>query len=170
MAKKGILLIISVITLIFAGCSYGMDKEPLQEKKTEFSLISQNEIFELNSDISNINLEPVKVEYGSGDGFKWTNNYYADIEIKALYSDDNTTSIIKISTKSSLYETPKGIKVGDVVEKLVNAYREDLLHPEYVDKEYYVYDPENDIGFNRIYFCIENDVINEIIIENGIDG
>ena len=55
------------------------------------------------------------------------------------------------------------------MQKLQEKYPEDLEKAN-SDKIWYVYNPQNDLGFNRIYFYIENDVITRIIIENGIDG
>ena len=92
------------------------------------------------------------------------------IEIKALISDDNKSIINKISTESAVYETSRGIKVGDNTRKLRDLYKEHLAYSESVERKYYVYDPENDIGFKRIYFYVDDDIINEIIIEDGIDG
>ena len=136
----------------------------------EFCLISENTIIELNSDMANISMKPTSVEHGSGDGFKWTDNKYEDVEIRAMISDDNKSIINKISTESTAYETTRGIKVGDNTKKLKDLYKDYLTYSESIERKYYVYDPDNDIGFKRIFFYVENDVINKIIIEDGIDG
>ncbi len=141
-----------------------------EKEKTEFCLVSKNAIIELNSDMSKLQIQPTSVEQGSGDGFRWTDNKYEDVEIKALISDDNKSIINKISTESPAYETSRGIKVGDSVTKLKDTYKENLTYSESVERKYYVFDPDNDIGFKRIYFYVENDAVNKIIIEDGIDG
>ncbi len=185
---KKITLILLIITLLMmAGCkdnkqnslylpeaendkiftTVGGDEE---KEKTEFCLISNNIIIELNTDMSKLHMQPTSVENGSGDGFRWTNNKYEDVEIKALISDDNKSIINKISTESTAYETSRGIKVGDSVVKLKDIYNEKLIYSESVERKYYMYDPDNDIGFNRIYFYCTNDTITRIVIENGIDG
>ena len=147
----------------------GEDKKKTQAE-TEFCLISENAFIELNSDMANISMVPINFEQGSGDGFKWTENKYADIQIKALLSNDDKWFINKIITNSSVYETARGICVGDSVSKLKDTYKDNLEYSESIEKSYYVYDPENDIGFKRIFFHVENDSINEIVIEDGIDG
>lgn len=140
------------------------------EEKSEFCLVKEDTIIELNTDMSKLQLQPTSVEQGSGDGFKWTINKYEDVEIKALISDDNKSIINKISTESADYQTTRGIKVGDSVITLKDVYNEHLIYSESVEKKYYMYDPDNDIGFNRIYFYCTDDTITKIIIENGIDG
>ncbi|MEE1258459.1 MAG: hypothetical protein UHN47_18435, partial [Lachnospiraceae bacterium] len=97
-------------------------------------------------------------------------NKYEDVEIRAMISDDNESIISKISTESAAYETTRGIKVGDNTKKLKDLYKDYLIYSESIERKYYVYDPDNDIGFKRIFFYVENDVINKIIIEDGIDG
>ncbi len=140
------------------------------EERSEFCLVKANTIIELNTDMSKLQMQPTSVEHGSGDGFKWTINKYEDVEIKALISDDNKSIINKISTESADYQTSRGIKVGDSVSTLKDVYNEYLMYSESVEKKYYMYDPDNDIGFNRIYFYCTDDTITKIVIENGIDG
>lgn len=188
---KKITLILLMITLVMiTGCkdnktkniylpeakndkiytTVGGKNENDEKSKSEFCLISEETIIELNSDLSKVQMKPIRVENGFGDGFKWTDNKYDNIEIKALISDDNKSIINKISTESAVYETSRGIKVGDNTRKLRDLYKEHLAYSESVERKYYVYDPENDIGFKRIYFYVDDDIINEIIIEDGIDG
>ena len=185
--KNNILILVIISLLLLIGCK---DDNPQkvsppesendktfttvgygeEEEKTEFCLISESVIIQLNTDLSQLHMEPISVENGSGDGFKWTDNKYEDVEIKALISDDNKSIINKISTESSAYETTGGIKVGDSVVKLKDVYEEDLIYSESIERNYYLYDPDNDIGFNKIYFYCTNDTITRIVIENGIDG
>lgn len=146
----------------------GGDKQE-DKKQTEFCLISTDTAIELNSDIEKVNLKPLSVEHGSGDGFKWTENKYADVVIKVLYSDDGKGFINRITTTSPNYETARGLKVGDGVSKLTDTY-DDLKYSETIEESYYVYDPETDIGFKRIFFYVENDSVREIVVEDGIDG
>lgn len=185
--KKTNLILLMITLLTFTGCkdnstknfyipetkndniytSVGGDEA---KEKTEFCLVSKNTIIELDSDMSKLQMKPISVEPGSGDGFRWTDNKYEDVEIKALISDDNKSIINKISTESPAYETSRGIKVGDSVTKLEDTYKEDLTYSQSVERKYYVYDPDNDIGFKRIFFYVENNAIYKIIIEDGIDG
>ena len=183
--KKLTLFMMVIALLAIAGCKDSKKELYLPEAKndkiyttigeddkyqTEFCLISPKTIIELNLDIKKLNMQPVSVEYGSGDGFKWTENKYEDVLIKALISDNNKEIINRITTTSSNYETVRGIKVGDSVSKLTNTYKDNLEYSESTEKSYYIYDPENDIGFKRIFFYVDNDIINEIVIEDGIDG
>lgn len=185
--KKITLILLMIMLLMIAGCKDD-NQENLylpeakndkiyttvggneEKEKTEFCLVSKNTIIELNTDISKLQMQPTSVEQGSGDGFRWTNNKYEDVEIKALISDDNKSIINKISTESTAYQTSRGIKVGDSVVKLKDMYKENLTYSESVERKYYMYDPDNDIVFNRIYFYCTNDTITRIVIENGIDG
>ena len=188
--KKLILFLVIIALLMISGCkdnkpkniylpeakndkiytTVGGENENAENSKTEFCLISESAIIELNSNLSKLMMEPISVEQGSGDGFKWTDNKYEDVEIRALISDDNESIINKISTESAAYETARGIKVGDNTKKLKDLYKEYLTYSESIERKYHVYDPDNDIGFKRIFFYVENDVINKIIIEDGIDG
>jgi len=185
---KKITFVLMIITfLMFAGCKDDDQKSLYlpetkndnistaiagneNKDKSEFCLISQNVIIELNTDMSKLQIQPTSVEQGSGDGFRWIINKYDDVEIKALISDDNKSIINKISTESTAYQTSRGIKVGDSVVTLKDMYKENLIYSESVEMKYYMYDPDNDIGFNRIYFYCTNDTITRIVIENGIDG
>ena len=187
--KKITLILLMITLLMLTGCkdnkknlylpeaendkiytTIGGEVENKTQAETEFCLISEKVIIELNSDMANISMVPINIKQGSGDGFKWTDNKYEDVEIKALISDDNKSIINKISTESAVYETARGIKVGDNTKKLKELYKEYLTFSESIERKYYVYDPDNDIGFKRIFFYVENDVINKIIIEDGIDG
>ena len=124
--------------------------------------------FKLNADMSTIGKEAISEIEGSGDGFRWKEYAYEDIFVKALLLDGDATNIISISTTSNNYKTPRDIKVGDSLQKLQEEYQEDLTKAN-SDEILYVYEPQN-VGFNRIYFYIENDTITKITLENGIDG
>lgn len=124
--------------------------------------------FKLNADMSTIGKESIGEIEGSGDGFHWKEYTYEDIFVKALLTDGNSTNIILISTTSNNYKTPRDIKVGDSLKKLQEKYKDELTKAN-SDETYYIYEPEV-VGFNRIYFYIENDIITKITLENGIDG
>ncbi len=166
--KKAIAVMCAVTLLLISGCAGGYEENEMVV--SEFCLISDDVIIELNADIAKIDIEPLSVEYGSGDGFKWTINKYEDVEIKTLLSDENINLINKVSTEAPLYKTTRGIKVGDDITKLEKLYNEYLTYSKSPEKTYYVYDPEDDIGFKRIYFYVKNNKISKIIIEDGIDG
>ena len=142
-----------------------------QDLNTEFALLADGFTINLNSDISTLNMEAINVKEDSGDGFQWKDYLYEDAVITALITDDNTESIIKITTTSDNYKTPRGIKVGDNLELLKELYKDNLVKGLTDSNEtYYIYDSEDDIGFNRIYFYLENDNISKIEVINGIDG
>lgn len=124
--------------------------------------------FKLNADMSTISKEPISELEGRGDGFHWKEYTYEDIFVKALIVENNSTNIILISTDSNKYKTPRGVKVGDSLPKLQETYSDDLSKAN-SDEICYVYEPQ-EVGFNRIYFYIENDIITKIMLENGIDG
>ena len=168
--KKLISVIGIIVLLLLSGCDLGAEHKNIGEK-SEFCLISETIVIELNMDISKVNKEPISVALGSGDGFDWAVNQYDDIEIKTLLSDDDKNIINRISTQSPNYETARGIRVGDGVAKLLDLHKEDLAHSKSPEAEYYLFDPEDDIGFKKIYFYIDkNDAIHTIVMEDGIDG
>lgn len=94
----------------------------------EFSLIDTNNIkVILKDDITNFKKEPVKSEFDKGDGYMWRTYTYDDITVTALLNTFvGKYYINKIETTSSNYKTPKGIGVGDKLEKLQEAYISDL--------------------------------------------
>ena len=121
----------------------------------------------LNEDINLFSKEPISEEEGRGDGFHWKDYVYDDIEIHALIGDDGIERCNRIITTSQNYKTPREIKVGDSLEELLKLYPEASKDPW---NNIYIYHPEDEIGFNRIFFTLKNDVIIEIKLENGIDG
>ena len=94
----------------------------------EFSLIDTNNIkVILKDDITNFKKEPVKSEFDKGDGYMWRTYTYDDITITALLNTFvGKYYINKIETTSPNYKTPKGIGVGDKLEKLQGTYISDL--------------------------------------------
>lgn len=176
MKKRHFITLFALVVLLF-GCNSAT--ETLVEQKipenvdTEFCLISQDgKIYELNSEFPFANIKPMSVESGSGDGFKWEIYIYPTIEIKALISDDGKKYINKITTTSSGFQTTRGIRVGDDEERLLEAYKDDLKF-SYIERTGgfgYMYDPEGDLGFNKIFFDFENSKIERITLENCIDG
>jgi len=176
MKKRHYITLFALVVLLF-GCTSKTEKiverEIPENIDTEFCLISQDgKIYELNSEFPFANIKPMSVESGSGDGFKWEIYTYPTIEIKALISDDGKKYINKITTTSSDFQTPRGIRVGDDEEKLLEAYKDDLKI-SYLDRTGffgYMYDPEDDIGFNKIFFDFKDYKIERIVIENCIDG
>ena len=138
-------------------------------RNKELLLLSKDNIqFKLNADVSTINKKPISEKEGRGDGFHWKDYFYEDVSLKALIGDDNSTRIIRISTTSDNYNTPRNIKVGDSLKNLQERYPENLTKA-LSDEDCYVYVPQS-IGVNRMYFYLENDKIKKIVIENGIDG
>ena len=139
---------------------------------SEFALYSANAGVALNADISQFEKEPIKVKDGSGDGFSWREYEYYDITVKALKVDDSDkTNVIKIMTSSPNYITNRGIKTGDSIYLLKERYHEYLYYQENTDKgNYYLYDPENDLGFKKIRFYVEDEIIKTIELEDTIDG
>lgn len=94
----------------------------------KFSLIGQSsEKAILNDNISNFNKEVIKSEFDNGDGYMWRTYTYDDITITALLNTFvGKYYINKIETTSPNYKTPKGIGVGDKLEKLQGTYISDL--------------------------------------------
>lgn len=138
----------------------------------EFCLVNDEMRVVLNAEMTEFNKEPIEVKEERMDGFHWKDYKYDDIEIRANLNDENNrTMITKILTSSDKYKTLRGIKVGDNLELLKELYPDDLIKAlTNPDENVYIYEPQDDLGFNRIYFYLENDVITEIKIENGIDG
>lgn len=178
MKKRHLITLFALAVLLF-GCTSKTEKlveQVIPENiDTEFCLItSEGKIYELNSEMPFVNIKPTNVESGSGDGFKWEIYTYPTIEIKALISDDGKKYINKITTTSSGFKTPRGIEIGDDEGKLLEAYNGEDLKISYLGRTPgyfgYMYDPEDDIGFNKIFFDFENSKIERITIENCIDG
>ncbi len=176
MKKIFISSIIAAICLFTTSCDKGIRTSDVIEipdiAVSEFALCSGDLRIALNGDIAHLKKEPIKVKDGSGDGFSWREYEYYDISVKALKSDDSDiTNIIKITTSSPDYKTSNGIKVGDSVEVLKELYKEHLFYQKNTDSgNYYLYDPENDIGFKKIRFYIEDETIKTIELEDCIDG
>ncbi len=169
-------IILVILCFIVTGCNNDVElpksTDVLNTKKSEFCLISADNTYELNLEMPFANIKPTNVESGSGDGFKWEIYTYPDIEIKVLISEDGKKYINEITTTSCDYKTSRGIKVGDDLEELSEVYKEELEVFAYMENgpTVYMYDPEDDIGFNKIYFYIYDGVINRITLINGIDG
>ena len=90
---------------------------------------------------------------------------YANLYIRALlasYVDDYY--IMQIETTSPKYKTKRGISVGDTLEKLKEAYPENLTRVPTDTKEIIWCYPYSD--FISITFNITDGVISKIIIEN----
>ena len=139
----------------------------------EFCLFNDEMKVLLNSKLLVFSKEPIEVKEERMDGFHWKDYKYDDIEIRSSLGDDSgeNTMITKITTASNSYKTTRGIKVEDNLELLKELYPDDLIKAlTNPDENVYIYAPQDDLGFNRIYFYLENDVITEIKIENGIDG
>ena len=103
----------SEIYNVFADFSTWAYKE---NTEGELFLMSDDVTFRLNTGISTIAKQPVSETEGSGDGFHWKEYSYDDVFVKALLGDDNSTQIIRISTTSGKYKTPRDISVGDSVK------------------------------------------------------
>ncbi len=176
MKKAFISILLVAICLLTISCNKDVKVSDIVEMPditvSEFALYSGELGVALNADISRFKKEPIKVKDGSGDGFRWSEYEYYDITVKALKSDDtDKTNIIKITTSSPEYETSRGIKVGDNIELLKALYDEYLYYQENTDNgNYYLYDPEDDLGFKKIRFYVENEIIKTIELEDTIDG
>ncbi len=108
----------------------------------EFSLIDVNNNTEviLKDDITNFKKEPVKSKFSKGDGYMWRTYTYDDITVTAfLEIFVGKYYISEIETTSPNYKTPKGIGVGDKLEKLQEAYTSDLSMVNTEDAQNIVY-------------------------------
>jgi hypothetical protein len=175
MKKVFACILLIAICILTASCNNDVSFSDVVKNpditEAEFALYSGDLSIALNTDITNFKKEPIKVKDGSGDGFSWSEYEYYDITVKALKTDDGTTNVIKITTSSSDYVTSKGIKVGDNTELLKERYDEYLYYQENIDNgDYYLYDPENDLGFKKIRFYVEDEIIKTIEMEDTIDG
>lgn len=114
----------------------------------EFSLIDANNVkVILKDDIANFKKEPLKSEFDKGDGYMWRTYTYDDITVTALLNTFvGKYYINKIETTSPNYKTPKGIGVGDKLEKLQGTYISDLsrINTEEIQNIVYQYkEPSN---------------------------
>lgn len=120
----------------------------------EFSLIDTNNIkVILKDDITNFKKEPVKSEFDKGDGYMWRTYTYDDITITALLNTFvGKYYINKIETTSPNYKTPKGIGVGDKLEKLQGTYISDLsrINTEEIQNIVYQYKEPSKIDDNLL--------------------
>lgn len=142
-----------------------------EDINTEYTLLTvDNKKVILNEDIKLFDKEPISTEEGRGDGYHWNDYVYDDIEIHAIFNDDGKEMCNRITTTSTNYRTTRGAKVGDSLEVLSELYPDDLKKAStYPWSDLYIYEPQ-EVGFNRIYFTLENDIITKIMLENGIDG
>lgn len=136
----------------------------------EFSLIDTNNIkVILKDDITNFKKEPVKSEFDKGDGYMWRTYTYDDITITALLNTFvGKYYINKIETTSPNYKTPKGIGVGDKLEKLQGTYISDLsrINTEEIQNIVYQYKEPSKSDDNllgaEMNFYIKNGKITKI--------
>ena len=132
----------------------------------EFALMDNdgNKI-QLNDSIKTVKEGLISSKYNSSDGFHVREYSYANLYIRALlasYVDDYY--IMQIETTSPKYKTKRGISVGDTLEKLKEAYPENLTRVPTDTKEIIWCCPYSD--FISITFNITDGVISKIIIEN----
>lgn len=176
MKKTIISILLVVLCFLTVSCNKEVSLSDVVENPDntmpEFVLHSKDFDIALNGDITHLKKEPIKVKDGVGDGFRWSEYEYYDITVKALKTDEaGITNIIKITTSSPEYETSKGIRVGDSAERLKELYNEYLYYQENADTgDNYLYDPEDDLGFKKIRFYVEDEVIKTIELEDTIDG
>lgn len=136
----------------------------------EFSLIDTNNIkVILKDDITNFKKEPVKSEFDKGDGYMWRTYTYDDITVTALLNTFvGKYYINKIETTSPNYKTPKGIGVGDKLEKLQGTYISDLsrINTEEIQNIVYQYKEPSKSDDNllgaEMNFYIKNGKITKI--------
>ena len=149
---------------------------PVEKKEkvnTEYALITDDyKKVILMENIKVFNKEPISEKEDRGDGFHWIDYTYDDIEVRAMFDGEDIEQYVnKIVTTSSNYKTPRNIKVGDSLLKLQEVYSEYLNNSSInSEKSLYIFDNEDEPGFYRIFFELENDIITKITIENGIDG
>lgn len=120
---------------------------------------------QLNDSIKTVKEGLISSKYNSSDGFHVREYSYANLYIRALlasYVDDYY--IMQIETTSPKYKTKRGISVGDTLEKLKEAYPENLTRVPTDTKEIMWCYPYSD--FISITFNITDGVISKIIIEN----
>lgn len=120
---------------------------------------------QLNDSIKTVKEELISSKYNSSDGFHVREYSYDNLYIRALlasYVDDYY--IMQIETTSPKYKTKRGISVGDTLEKLKEAYPENLTRVSTDTKEIIWCYPYSD--FISITFNITDGVISKIIIEN----
>ena len=120
---------------------------------------------QLNDSIKTVKEELISSKYNSSDGFQVREYSYDNLYIRALlasYVDDYY--IMQIETTSPKYKTKRGISVGDTLEKLKEAYPENLTRIPTDRKEIIWCYPYSD--FISITFNITDGVISKIIIEN----
>ena len=136
----------------------------------EFSLIDTNNIkVILKDDITNFKKEPVKSEFDKGDGYMWRTYTYDDTTVTALLNTFvGKYYINKIETTSPNYKTPKGIGVGDKLEKLQGTYISDLsrINTEEIQNIVYQYKEPSKSDDNllgaEMNFYIKNGKITKI--------
>lgn len=141
-------------------------------QETEFALLSGNSKLVLGKEITDFPKVPISTTENRGDGFVWDDIAYDDIQIRVVKNtDDGSHPILEMVTTSNNYETPRGIKVGDDAKTLEEAYLGYIEKDHHGDwGDYYIFSPEDELGFFKIMFYTENDVITKISVFDGIDG
>ena len=136
------------------------------ELNDEFALtdLDGNKI-QLNASVKTINKELIASKYNSTDGFHIREYAYDDLQVWGLlasYVDDYY--IMTIETTSPNYKTKRGISVGDSLEKLKEAYPDNLEKVPNVNEIVWCYQYSD---FISITFNITDGKISKIIIENN---
>ena len=91
-------------------------------------------------------------------------NSFDESIVETILFEDNTEAIItgdtlyKLTVRDSKYVTPRGLRVGDPVEKLIDLYGEtEFIHDG-------IYDYEHFSGYHLFDVTAENGIVTEITI------
>ena len=136
------------------------------ELNDEFALtdLDGNKV-QLNASVKTINKKLIASKYNSTDGFHTREYAYDDLQVWGLlasYVDDYY--IMTIETTSPNYKTKRGISVGDSLEKLKEAYPDQLEKVPDVNEIVWCYQYSD---FISITFNITDGKISKIIIKNN---
>jgi len=156
------------ILLCMASCLGGISATPQGAfKKADLGVWVGSKVYYLREDSA-----PLLAELGDFyDYIESVSCVYDGMDKKFSYFDGIRVDTVPVGGKdiiemiiltSDTYSTPRGVVVGDTMERLVDIYGKD-----YFDDGYITYsltnDPE-DIQSERIQFYFENGVINTIYI------
>ena len=148
----------------YDGFKLGIPKVEV-ELNDEFALtdLDGNKV-QLNASVKTINKELIASKYNSTDGFHIREYAYDDLQVwGSLDSYVDDYYILAIETTSPNYKTKRGISVGDSLEKLKEAYPDNLEKVPDVNEIVWCYQYSD---FISITFNITDGKISKITIEN----
>jgi len=151
-----------LILLINGNSLYSTEYKSLFETRKNIGYIDVNDI-KLNDLYLKMPYSEVVSIMGKESKRTKPRDLGEDVEYDLIYQDGTVINIINekvysIEVTSERYQTPKGLRVGDTKEKVIELYN----YPSYQDENDWNYTTDNDYNLFTILF--EGNKVSKIII------